>query len=80
MKIVLAILALLLVIATALPLLRLDHWWIRVLDFPRAQITIAGIVVLALYLYFWETKPVYGSIVLGLLVLAVVYQGVKMFP
>lgn len=50
MKIVLVVLALLLVIATALPLLRFDQWWIRVFDFPRAQFTIAGIVLLALYL------------------------------
>ncbi len=75
MKIVLIVLALLLVIATALPLLRLDQWWIRVLDFPRAQITIAGIVLLVLYLYFWETQHIYESVVLGLLVLAVGYLG-----
>ncbi|MDZ7670295.1 MAG: hypothetical protein U5Q16_13080 [Gammaproteobacteria bacterium] len=67
-------------IATALPLLRLDQWWIRVLDFPRAQITILGIVVIALYIYFWESKRVYKSVVLGLLILAVGYQMVKMIP
>ncbi|RPH97125.1 MAG: hypothetical protein EHM68_09415 [Lysobacterales bacterium] len=41
----------LLVIATALPLLRLD------------QFTIAGIVLLAFYLHFWETQRVYESVV-----------------
>lgn len=80
MKIVLIVLALLLVIATVLPLLRFDQWWIRVLDFPRAQITIAGIVILALYIYFWDTSRTYESLVLGLLVLATGYQIVKMFP
>lgn len=80
MKNVLIVLALLLVIATALPLLRFDQWWIRIFDFPRAQITIAGIILLALYLYFWETKRVHESVVLGLLVLAVGYQVVKMVP
>lgn len=80
MEIVLVVLALLVVIATALPLLRFDQWWIRVLDFPRGQITIAGIVVLALYLYFWCPHRVYESIVLGLLVLALAYQVVKIFP
>lgn len=50
--IVLVALALLVVIATALPLLRLDQWWIRILDFPRGQIAVVGLVVLALYLYF----------------------------
>ncbi|GAB3095869.1 endonuclease [Aestuariicella hydrocarbonica] len=80
MKIVLVVLALLLVIATALPLLRFDQWWIRVFDFPRAQITIAGLALLALYLYFWKARRVYESVVLALLVLAVGYQAVKMFP
>lgn len=80
MKTVLVVLALLLVIATALPLLRLDHWWIRAFDFPRAQITIAGILLLALYLYFWKPQRVYESVVLGLLLMAVGYQIVKMFP
>lgn len=80
MKIVLVVLALLLVTATALPLLRLDQWWIRVLDFPRAQITILGIVLLAFYIYFWETNRVYESVALGLLMLAVGYQVMKMFP
>ncbi len=80
MNIVLVILALLLVMATALPLLRYDQWWIRVLDFPRAQITIAGIILIVLYLCFWNTQRVYESVVLGLLVLAVGYQIVKMFP
>ncbi len=80
MKIVLIVLSLLLVTATAIPLLRLDRWWIRVFDFPRAQITVTGIVLLALYLYFWETKRAYESVVLALLVLAVGYQVVKMLP
>ncbi len=80
MRIVLIIFALLLVIATALPLLVVDQWWVRIFDFPRAQITIAGIVLLAVYLYFWNRKRVYETIVLVLLVLAVGYQVVKVFP
>lgn len=84
MEMVLVVLALLLVIATALPLLRFDQWWIRVFDFPRAQIAIAGIVILALYLYLylylWDMHSAHESVVLGLLVLAVGYQAVKMFP
>lgn len=80
MQTVLVILALLLVIVTVLPLLRFDQWWIRVFDFPRVQITVAGIVLLAVHLYFWDTHRVYESVVLGLLVLAVGYQVVKIFP
>lgn len=47
MKLVLVVLALLVVVATALPFLRVDQWWIRVLDFPRGQIAVVGILLLA---------------------------------
>lgn len=80
MKIVLLVLALLVVIATALPFLRVDQWWIRVLDFPRAQIAVVGIVILGLYLWHWAPYRVYELVVLGLLVVAVGYQVVKMLP
>ncbi len=80
MKIILIVLALLLVIATALPLLRFDQWWIRVLDFPRAQITLAGLVLLTVYLAFWDMQRVYEFVVLGLLLAAVGYQVIKMIP
>ncbi|NYS62022.1 endonuclease/exonuclease/phosphatase family protein [Vreelandella salicampi] len=80
MSIVLVALALMLVIATLLPLLRFNQWWIRVLDFPRAQIATAGIVILCFYLYYWDTQRPYESAVLALLVLAVGYQVVKMLP
>lgn len=80
MKTVLIILALLLVIATVLPLLRSDQWWVRVLDFPRGQIATAGIGLTAIYLFFWEPHRTYESVVLVLLVLAVGFQIVKMFP
>lgn len=80
MKILLIVLALAVVIATILPLLRFDQWWIRIFDFPRAQLTITGILLLALYLYFWDTQRLYETIILGLLLLAVGYQVIKMFP
>lgn len=80
MKPVLVVLALLLAAATALPLLRIDQWWIRIFDFPRAQITIAGIVLLSWYIWSWNRNNSWDSLVLGLLVLAVGYQAVKILP
>ncbi len=40
-------LAALILVVTVLPLLDTTVWWIRVMDFPRLQIAIAGAVVLA---------------------------------
>ncbi len=66
--------------ATALPLLRVDHWWIRILDFPRAQFAIACLLVLPAYLFLCERVNVFDSVVLLLLVLALGYQFKKIFP
>lgn len=80
MHIVLIGLALFLIVATLLPLLRKDAWWVRIFDFPRGQITVAGIVVLGLYVAFWDTASVFEGVVLAALACCVVYQGYRMFP
>lgn len=74
------VLSLVLVTATAIPLLHYNQWWIRIFDFPRAQITIFGIILASCQLYGWHSKRSYEFVVLGLLVLAVGYQLLKMLP
>jgi endonuclease/exonuclease/phosphatase (EEP) superfamily protein YafD len=39
------ILALLVIVATLLPLFQVDEWWVRVCDFPRVQILLIGVAV-----------------------------------
>ena len=73
-------LALFFIVATVLPFVRNEAWWIRVFDFPRGQIAVAGFVITAAYLYAWDTKSVVEDIILGALVLCVGYQAVRMFP
>lgn len=84
MKTVLMVLALLLVVATSLPLLRFNQWWIRALDFPRGQVVIAGLVLLALifalFLCLRQTPRAYESVILGFLIVAVGYQAAKIVP
>lgn len=61
-RLVLGLLAFASIVATVLPLLRGDEWWIRVFDFPRVQIavliglTLAGYAVLRFFepLQAWE--------------------------
>ncbi|MGD7033575.1 endonuclease/exonuclease/phosphatase family protein [Methylotuvimicrobium buryatense] len=61
-RLAVGLLSLVLIFATAVPLLRSDAWWIRVFDFPRVQIaaliglTLVGYAVLHLYgpLRPWE--------------------------
>ena len=81
-KVVLFVLAALVIVATALPFLRQPYWWVRMFDFPRAQVAILGIVVLALFgvvnLYLASDASRAEWVTFALLVLAVGYQCVRM--
>lgn len=45
-----------LIVATVIPLVRTDQWWVRIFDFPRLQFAVLMIVVLLGYggLWFWS--------------------------
>lgn len=71
---------LLLIAATLLPLIPSNEWWIRVFDFPRAQI--AGLLALLLLglgaAGLWRAKR--GLVLLAALALALVYQIARILP
>ena len=82
-RIVLIALAVLFVVATALPLSRSSEWWVRMFDFPRMQIAAGAVVVLALYATFdiWRGEPAAWEWVLFVaLAVCAVYQVVRMVP
>ena len=82
-RIVLIVLALLFIVATALPFVRSPHWWVRMFDFPRAQIAVAALLTLAAFgvINVGVTEAAWWEwVIFGLLVLAVVYQGIRMVP
>src|SRR5918994_4796287 len=67
------------ILATVLPFLRKDEWWIRIFDFPRLQITLITAVVIAAYLPFrGESVAERGFLVS--LVLCLLYQSYMMYP
>ena len=82
-KLVLLALALLFIVATVLPFIRSPYWWVRMFDFPRAQIAVGMLGVLALYglvnLGLTKAAP-YEWVIFGLLGAGVLYQAVRMFP
>ena len=82
-KIALLALAVLFLVATVLPFIRSPYWWVRMFDFPRVQITIGMLAVLALYglvnLGVTQAKP-YEWVVFALLGVATLYQVVRMVP
>ena len=66
--------AALLITVTYMPILKLDHWVVRVMDFPRLQIAILLCVVLALELAFFDLKSSPSFVLILLTLSAVIYQ------
>ena len=65
--------------ATALPLLRAQAWWIRVLDFPRLQILVLLAAAGAAYLPFAQNSP-FSWAFAAALAAALAYQARMMLP
>ncbi|MGP0594036.1 endonuclease/exonuclease/phosphatase family protein [Nitrospira sp. T9] len=78
---VLIFLALLIMTATLLPLLRVDEWWVRIFDFPRLQILTIGVAlaVALAYSIFYSAHAFWKWVLIGLIA-CLVYQGYRMFP
>ncbi|OZC02482.1 endonuclease/exonuclease/phosphatase family protein [Rubricoccus marinus] len=83
LKVFLLILAAVWVIATALPFIRAPYWWVRMFDFPRAQITVGALVTLGLFglvnIGMAEPKR-WEWVTFALLGIAVAYQVYRMLP
>jgi endonuclease/exonuclease/phosphatase (EEP) superfamily protein YafD len=74
------VLAVVLTVASLLPVLRREAWWIRVFDFPRAQILGAGIAVVLLLLLSGEVGTGPGLAALLALAPVLVIQAARIYP
>ncbi|KEO75129.1 endonuclease/exonuclease/phosphatase family protein [Anditalea andensis] len=74
MRIFLHILIFIVVITTALPIINTDHWWIRIWDFPRAQITVFTLLALVLTIYHYRGDRFRLVGISIFLVAAIIYQ------
>jgi endonuclease/exonuclease/phosphatase (EEP) superfamily protein YafD len=79
-KILLLLLGGLVILATALPILRATAWWVRIFDFPRVQILFLGSAVLVLHLLFSRPLRPADVFFLVLLTAALLYQGWRIHP
>lgn len=67
-------------LATLLPLLRAEAWWVRIFDFPRLQIALLSVALLFLYPLVREPKLVWEDLFAGLLFASALYQFGRMLP
>lgn len=71
---IIATLVALLLIATLMPLSRKTEWWIRDLDFPRLQIALGAVLLVAALLAFLDLEQVWPQILLTVTVCCLLYQ------
>lgn len=80
LKLLLTVIGWVMIIATVVPLVRGDAWWIRVFDFPRLQIAVVSIAVLVLYTFTIETFGPADLILITLLGFSVLNQAYMIYP
>jgi len=80
MEVILLVIASVFIAATMLPMIRYGDWWIRIFDFPRGQIALGGVIVLALYIFSFNSAYPAEDVLLLALSASVTYQLYKMYP
>jgi endonuclease/exonuclease/phosphatase (EEP) superfamily protein YafD len=80
MNIVLIILASAVLVATLLPIVRRQVWWIRMLDFPRVQIILAGVVVLIGILVLYDDRSLVVTLLATGIVISLAYHVYRVLP
>ncbi|MEQ9618442.1 MAG: endonuclease/exonuclease/phosphatase family protein [Deltaproteobacteria bacterium] len=80
MKIIITIIAIVFISATALPLIRYEDWWIRIFDFPRTQIAVGGLIIMFIYLLVYNKTNFAENIIFIILIICVAYQLYRMYP
>lgn len=80
-RIIALVLGAIVVVATLLPLIRHDQWWIRIFDFPRLQILVLSAVSLAMLGFLTRVSASWLNIVAIVLVAAsAAYQLAAIYP
>lgn len=77
---VLLVVGLFCIVATLIPLVRRDAWWVRIFDYPRLQIAVLGLGTLVVWLAMVPPGQRWMQGVAVALGLALVYQAWMMWP
>jgi len=76
----LIILAIFLIIATILPFITLEEWFIRIFDFPRIQIFVLSLIVLIAIFFFIKKKDLIYKTIFPILILTITFQVYNILP
>ena len=71
---------LLAILLTIFPFIPIDHWSIRVFDFPHVQLTVLTLAALVSYLITFDYMNVSDYVFVGMLAVCFIFQGGKVFP
>ncbi|MEN3278290.1 MAG: hypothetical protein V7631_4080 [Massilia sp.] len=77
---VIATLVALILVATLLPLSKHTEWWVRDLDFPRLQIAILSLVVLAAEPFLLDLDDLASDALIAITAACLLYQAWWIFP
>ncbi|MGX5914456.1 endonuclease/exonuclease/phosphatase family protein [Aliidiomarina sp. Khilg15.8] len=76
----LLVLTLLLVLCTCLPIWRLEAWWVRVLDFPRLQLLVFAVLLVAASLLLLDFRFYVSWVMMAVIAGCALYQAWWVLP
>lgn len=68
------------IVLTLFPFIPVDHWSIRVFDFPHLQLTLLTMFALLFYFLRFDIRSVHDYLFVTVLSACFIFQGIKIFP
>ena len=68
------------ILLTILPFVALDYWWIRIFDYPHAQLTVLTLVAFLIYFFRFDLRSWRDYIFALILAGCFIFQMIKIYP
>ena len=79
-KVFLRIFGIIAIVLTIFPFVPMDHWFIRVFDFPHLQLTLLTLLALVTYFLRFDLKNIKDYIFVIVLLGCFIFQSIKIYP